>query len=287
MATTAVTGLIVSLCSIASAGVSFPIRDGQVEAQLVSSQAAVQPGTTVLVGLRLKMDDGWHTYWQNPGESGQPTAITWNLPPGFVAHDIDWPAPEYFEFGGLASYGYHGEIVLPVRIDVPAQLDESRVTLRAEADWLMCEESCIPGSASLALTLPVTDDPAVAGRPTLHAGLFAWAEKHRPQTAEGITAAFDTDHAVYTLELPHPAKPANAPDAVVANFFPHDATTLNMSARQNIRPTSGGSLELTLTPNPRYDRPASLRGVLVVGDGSGSNARAYLVNAPLRTVADE
>mgnify|MGYP003580090220 CR=1 FL=1 len=91
-----------------------------VQARLVSEQASVAPGATVLVGLHMKIHPGWHTYWRNPGDSGIATTIEWILPQGYAAGDIQWPLPERYTVGPLVNYGYGGEVVLPVAITVPA-----------------------------------------------------------------------------------------------------------------------------------------------------------------------
>src|ERR1043165_6654702 len=32
----------------------------------------VQPGKAFTLGIRLKIEPGWHTYWKNPGDAGLP-----------------------------------------------------------------------------------------------------------------------------------------------------------------------------------------------------------------------
>ena len=87
-------------CALALAVVAFapgigaaPVRTAHVEAELIAERNALVPGTTATVALRLDIERGWHTYWRNPGESGLPTTLAWRLPPGYVAGDIEWPAP--------------------------------------------------------------------------------------------------------------------------------------------------------------------------------------------------
>jgi thiol:disulfide interchange protein/DsbC/DsbD-like thiol-disulfide interchange protein len=117
----------------------------------------------VTVALRLKMEKHWHTYWRNPGDSGLPTRITWTLPQGFSAGPIQWPAPRRINVGPLTNFGYEGEILLLTDIQVPANLVAgSAVPITARADWLVCEEICIPGDATFSFMLPVSNDPAAA-----------------------------------------------------------------------------------------------------------------------------
>ena len=92
------------------------VRTGQVEAELVAERAALVPGEPVTVALRLKAIPGWHTYWRNPGDSGEPTRIEWRLPRGFSAGEIEWPVPERIPVGPLMNFGYHGEVLLLTRV---------------------------------------------------------------------------------------------------------------------------------------------------------------------------
>ena len=131
-----------------------------VQASLVAADASLQPGKPFTVALRFQHDPHWHTYWQNPG-TGKATELTWHLPPGFTASSIQWPAPDLLidPSGGIIGNGYEGELFLPVTITPPADLQPgTSVELTADADWLMCNELCVPGKATVKLSLPVSAD---------------------------------------------------------------------------------------------------------------------------------
>ena len=135
-----------------------PVRTDYVESELIASTSAAEPGGKLLLGLRLKMDPHWHTYWQNPGDSGMPTTIQWKLPAGFKAGPIQWPVPQRLPIPPLMNYGYEGEIVLPVEVTVPKDWPVTQpARLAARADWLVCKDVCLPGGADLEITLPVID----------------------------------------------------------------------------------------------------------------------------------
>src|ERR1700690_3568192 len=77
-----------------------------VKARLVSEVNAIGPGQVFWVALELEIRDGWHTYWRNPGDSGQATSLRWTLPAGVTAGDMVWPAPHRFDLPPLVNYGY-------------------------------------------------------------------------------------------------------------------------------------------------------------------------------------
>ena len=111
------------------------------------------------------MVPGWHTYWRFPGDSGIPTEINWQLPPGWKSGEIQWPVPlKLTEPGDIQIYGYHDEVLLMQEIIPPPSLAVSRVKLAAKASWLVCEKICIPGGAELTLQLPVSGEAAPANQ---------------------------------------------------------------------------------------------------------------------------
>ena len=101
------------LLGVAGGSYAKAVQTEHVEAELVAARTAAEPGSPLRIGLRLKMDEHWHTYWRNPGDTGLPTTIQWQLPAGFQAGDIEWPAPQRIDVGPFANYGYEGEVVLP------------------------------------------------------------------------------------------------------------------------------------------------------------------------------
>ena len=127
--------------------------------RLVSEQNAVFPGGTFWVGLDMVLDDGWHMYWQNPGDAGLSPKIKWQLPSGIKAGDIQWPYPQRLSAGPLMSFGYEHEVLLLVPVTVEGNFQSSQMLdLHARVDWLACKEECIPGRAELNLSLPLAAD---------------------------------------------------------------------------------------------------------------------------------
>src|ERR1043166_7352811 len=134
-----------------------------VKAELVADTNAIVPGRKFTAGLLLRMAPGWHTYWKFSGDAGLPTELTWKLPPGWKIGEIQWPIPlKTIDPGDIETYGYENEVLLMEEITPPSKLDISSVKLAAEANWLVCEKICIPGSATLHLDVPVasTSQPA-------------------------------------------------------------------------------------------------------------------------------
>ena len=129
------------------------VQTENVRAELLSEVATVKPGEPFWVALRQTIRPKWHTYWKNPGDSGLPTEIVWALPPGATAEPIVWPTPSVFDVGGIINYGFKDDILLLVRVTPPATAT-GPFRLQAEANWLVCDDVCIPEDGKFALELP-------------------------------------------------------------------------------------------------------------------------------------
>jgi thiol:disulfide interchange protein/DsbC/DsbD-like thiol-disulfide interchange protein len=134
-----------------------------VKADLLADTSAIVPGKPFTVGLLLRMAPRWHTYWAFSGDAGLPTELKWKLPSGWKVGEIQWPIPlKTIDPGDIETYGYENEVLLMQQITPPQKLNNSTVKLSAEANWLVCEKICIPGSATPQLELPIstTNQPA-------------------------------------------------------------------------------------------------------------------------------
>lgn len=173
------------------------LRSGPVEAELRAEHTTLRPGATETFALRLRMDTGWHTYGEQPGEAGLPTEITWELPAGFVAGPLVWPEPETFSSGGVTTSGYSGEVVLLTSVAVPATAAVgSPATLRAHVSWLACSDQCMPGAADFTISLPIESGGPVADATA--AALFA-AARARSSGDSSASSAVASGSLVTTI----------------------------------------------------------------------------------------
>ncbi|MEQ1812711.1 MAG: protein-disulfide reductase DsbD domain-containing protein, partial [Terricaulis sp.] len=227
----------------------------QVQAALHSSRAAVAPGERFTIVLRETINPGWHTYWRNPGDSGEPTRLTWTLPTGWRAGEIRWPAPEAVPYAMLVNYGYEGEVLFPVEITVPANARPgSTVTLSAAAYWLVCSDVCVPEDATLTLSVPVAtqgrDDPEWAAR-------VGEAVANIPRRQDGVNATIATgDPARLSVSLPNAIASRNI------RFFPFERGVVKAAPAQHARVGAGGA-SFSLTPDLRPLGAAPLAGLVV------------------------
>lgn len=128
-----------------------------VKVRLLADVEAIAPGEEFTVGLEFSMSPHWHIYWRNPGDSGLAPQVNWQLPPGFEVGEIMWPVPKLIEDSGLVTYGYEDRVILLMKVTPPAELKAGeKVTLKANIDWLVCKDICLPGEGKVELPLSVS-----------------------------------------------------------------------------------------------------------------------------------
>ena len=256
-------GFIAALIlSLAAPAMAEAINTGHLKAELVTKTAGAAPGSTVYLAVRQQIDKGWHTYWRNPGDSGDATKIVWTLPAGWSAGDIVWPVPSRLPLGPLMNYGYQGEVLLTVPVTVPANSKVgSSVTIKAAVAFLVCADVCVPESAVLNLALPIVAAPA--NDPNHGLGIEkALADKPKPA---GLTASYIGSATGLTLAVA--GSPLAGADMNGAYFFPYSGVVMENAAAQTIEKGPNG-LTLTLKPGTAFvngPTPDKIAGVLAVG----------------------
>ncbi|MBS0385330.1 MAG: thioredoxin family protein [Proteobacteria bacterium] len=238
----------------------------------MSSRAAVAPGERFTIVLRQRIRDGWHTYWRNPGDSGEPTKITWRLPRGWRASQIEWPAPTAMRFATLMSYVYSGEVLFPIELTAPQDVRPGQtVTLNADGDWLVCSDICIPEHAALSLTLPIaarsSDDPQWASR-------IAQAIADLPRRVGAPAHITRGDPATLSIAMP------DAPSVRDPYFFPYSQDAIRHAAPQQPRLGPQG-VSFRLAPgNDRTLGGGVLSGVVTYLDSTGQHAAIEIEATP-------
>ena len=264
------TGLLL----VSAAGTTAESQGGgtpHVQVELVSERGAIEPGHGLWVGMHFSLEAGWHLYWSNPGDSGQPPSVQWELPAGFQAGPIIWPYPERLEHIPLVDYGYEGDVLLMARIDSPdSALMQGKVDLVANVKWLVCREICIPGRMRLSLTLPVR---AAGEAPVpVRNQLFDVARHRLPRPLPAnwrAAASSEKDRFELSIETGKPE--------ARALFFPLEAEQIENSAPQVVTATKQGA-RIRLRKSEHLLKPiATLNGVVVLSSG-----RAFVVHAKIR-----
>jgi thiol:disulfide interchange protein DsbD len=176
-----------------------------VHVQLISPDAQLHPGANN-AGLYFKLEPGWHVYWKNPGDAGEPPHIKWTLPQGITAGPLQYPIPKRLPLGPLMDFGYEDEVLFPFQLNVSSGTSGSPSVLHAKIDWLVCRGSCIPEKTELELTRPIASADTASGPVQTDQNIWARLAKHLPQpppatlkigfvpTATGFRMTVNTGH---------------------------------------------------------------------------------------------
>ena len=246
------------------------IRQGQtlVEASLLADTSAIVPGQPFRLGLLLRMAPGWHTYWENPGDSGLATTFDPQLPEGFSASDIIWPMPKRLvEPGDIQVYAYKGEVLLVRTITPPTAIDATEITIPAKSSWLVCEAICVPGKAELTITLPV----AASAVPT-NADLFAKFAALVPSSEPPpFDVAWTPTPTGWNLGL------RNVTGATRADFYPF-ADDKHPVGHTAARELVNGAAELAIP----VSGSAPVRGIVALENGQ---RRGWIIDSNSKTPA--
>ncbi len=246
-----------------------PIPHGTLE--LIARDQSIAAGHTLDVGLRLQLETGWHIYWVNPGDSGEPPRVEWQLPAGLTAGAMEWPTPRRLESASIVDYGYEDTVLLIVPLHAAASLAAQKpVLLGAQVRLLVCShEMCIPGQAELSVILPVKSQAPAPDTRT--AELFAAARKSMPRPAAGnwkFSVAEADDSFVLTAKVGH--------QITQAVFFPLAESQIENAAPQKLL-AEKADFRLTLRKSDRLLKPIKrLKGVLVL-----SGDQSFLIDVPI------
>lgn len=257
---------------LAAAAPSAVVQTPQVRAELVAhAPEGVGAGKPLALGLVIRHQGGWHSYWKNPGDSGLPTTLAWTLPPGVAAGDIEWPTPRRLPVGPLMNFGYDGTLLLPVAVQVGPGFDARTLDIRLHAEWLVCKEVCIPESGDFELVLP--REQATAGS----AALFEAARAALPRRVAGVSAAARIDGD--SVQLSVKGLPADWQGQSL-DLLPATAGALRNAARPEAG-WSGADWNARLAIDPqRTAAPETLELVLTrAGEPAGIELAAAVTGA--------
>jgi thiol:disulfide interchange protein DsbD len=256
--------LIVAILIFLSALAGSVARAAHTQVQFILPSTA-KAGDTVLVGVQLKMESDWHTYWKNPGESGQATEIKWTLPAGVTAGEIEWPLPHKIPPADVVTYGYEHEVVLLVPLKLDASLPAGPLELKAKVAWLECKESCIPADAEITGTINVGGEAMGATGDANSKTIADWQSKV-PVAPKDFSVQAYWDGAATddtrSLILQWPGQTNGA------NFFPYANDDYEIQGATEMVSAPAGEIHLRKQVKKfSGDWPKEISGVIITGTG--------------------
>ncbi len=250
-------------------GFAAPVRATHLTVELVTEATSIAPNHDFLAGLHFVLDPGWHIYWINAGDAGEPPRVDWHLPAGITAGDLQFPAPERLPLGPLMDFGYQHEVLLPVPMRTDTGLHAGTTAiLRGQLHFLVCSNVCIPGKAELEQTVPVTSQLGANNSAT--EPLFLAAERALPRTLPvGMSVQVQQTNTAFVIRI-------TGKTAASAEFYPFDQNVIANAAPQPVQPQPDGVWITVEKAQGLQQVPPQLHGLLKFPDGT-----AYQFTSPI------
>ncbi len=272
--------LMVIAVLFAGAGEPDKAKTPHIQPDLILEERSIQPGKPFYAVLQLKIEDGWHTYWKNPGDSGLATSVKWELPEGFKAGPLEWPYPEKFIANGITSYGYEKETAMLVQITPPSALvTGTPIILSAKLNWVACSEICVWGKGTVNYEIPV--ESKTPEKDIRYGDLFKSVRSKLPLAKSDwqIKASIQNEEIVLAV-----TPPANSGRTLSGlEFFPEDSKLIDHAAAQKFEKVLDGSYRLHLKASNLTQNPKWISGVLVSPEGwtGKDSAKALTIDQSL------
>jgi len=249
-------------------------EQSHVKAELLPEVTSIQPGSSFWVAVKLSMDEHWHIYWRNPGDTGLETVVEWELPDGLSAGELIYPYPEKITEPPLVIYGYHHEQYFLSEIKVSPDMPAGKtISLKAKISWLECADVCIPGDVTVQTDLRILNNIPQQDEKLI--SVFAEARLKIPLISPEWKWSAAAGEKLFTLQAEPPAWFKD--EITNAIFFPYEADIIKYSGEQTWK-KSGRFYQLTVERSASSDSvPPYLNGIVVSGSGwRGKNTEQAL-----------
>ena len=126
------------------------VDTGHANVSLVKFESLEGDRSKTLLGIKMDMQENWHTYWKNPGDSGGPIKVKWSHDDNISISELYWPTPTLIPYEPLMTYGYKNFVIFPYEIN---NSNDKNSFIEANIDFLICDDICVPEKALIKTNL--------------------------------------------------------------------------------------------------------------------------------------
>ena len=252
-----------------------PVKAEHLTAELTTLAPQITAGGTLEAGLVLTMEEHWHVYLVNAGDSGEPPKITWTLPAGITAGPMRFPAPQRLPLGPLMDFGYEDQVAFPVLLTASPSMKPGKVHLDAKVTWLVCSSQCLPGKAHLGIDVDVVPGPLPAPPMVGELGAAITSLPTPLPARMSVSAVGDAKQILVTL--------TTGSHEEDAEFYPFDAEQIDNAADQTVESLPDGIKIWLKRSADSTSLPKTLHALVEL---SSTEAYALTANVTPGTVPD-
>jgi len=230
------------------------VDTGHANVSLVKFENIQDGKNKTLLGIRMDMQENWHTYWKNPGDSGGPIKVKWSHDDNVSISDLYWPTPSLIPYEPLMTYGYKNFVIFPFEI---INTNNKNSFIEASIDFLICDDICVPEKALIKTSLQDIETDNL---------LYDWFLKVPAQTLP-VKASLDEDYINIRF-----SSPFNVTSAI---FFVDNQDIVNHASDQTLTKEENNYL-LRVKKIEDIDDFDNLSGVIEINNDEG-----YIINADI------
>ncbi len=238
---------------------------------IIAEKTPIKPNSEVIIATEINLDDGWHVYWENPGDSGLPVTIDWKAPKDFKFSQIYWPVPKKITYDILANYGYYNKVILLQTLKTPATLPDK---IEADISMLICKEICIPANHSVSLNIKgdISQD---------NSGYIKNAQNKLPKDLKGVFKYFEQDNMLNIILAPDDI---SLLEGEKIEFFPLDWGSVKNTAIANIEKDGNKIIISQERGEQDLSEISNLRGLIVIDETKGYSITAEPVSTSTKSI---
>lgn len=260
-----------------------PAGESHVTMSILPEYGTVKPGSTVSLAIHQVMDEHWHTYWKNPGDSGEATRIRWILPEGVTVSELQWPVPERIAFGPLMNFGYNREATYIANLTIPSDYKDATLPVTADIEMLVCSDICVPETEKIDFTLNVSQQAETATSD--HPEVFEAARGKIPAQVAWQGLVEEADNALLITFTPDAEILPLLTSAKKVDFFPIEWGLIQNAAPQNLE-IKDDKFTLSMPRDARsLSEVSEIKGTLVYETSEGYR-KGFDVQTPVAAIAD-
>lgn len=231
-------------------------------AGIVVDSFSLEKNRTIPIGIFIELERDWHIYWRNPGDSGMPTSIDFNLPDGVTVSEIKWPEPKAFEYDGLASYGYEKQVLLLADLSISESFNLNSLEITADLKSLICRDVCIPFNTTVTTEIDLKNNFKSANQIS---ELFSETKNMLPEENHNINFSVMLSDDFITLQIQNPE--INHVEIESLYFLPYDNGIFKNSIDQKFSHKENKTELVVEIDNFRIEEPKEIYGLLVYAFG--------------------